>query len=277
MDAPSLSPERSTELAALRRRAYGPDADIASDPVAQQRLLELEALAHAAEANADDVHRPAPAHRVAPDPDDDLFADPSAERSHGEAVAAPPSESAGVPAASTSPPAGTTERAWWRRVPLWAVAAIVGIAIGAAIGFTWPSGDGPPPDLTLGVDPTGGERGAGFTENLDYWGVDAGTVVPHEGFDSIQVWTALGIDESRCLLLSHDGSFLSATCSGSGLDPVLDFTIYDGMSLDFENPLPVGTIIRFVGHEGSVDVWVRPPGGQDPETISSSADLPSAA
>ena len=28
MDAPSLTPERSRELADLRRRAYGPDADI---------------------------------------------------------------------------------------------------------------------------------------------------------------------------------------------------------------------------------------------------------
>src|SRR6187431_1990741 len=39
--------ERDTgvdELAELRRRAYGPHADIATDPVAQARLHELEAL-----------------------------------------------------------------------------------------------------------------------------------------------------------------------------------------------------------------------------------------
>ncbi|WP_374313843.1 hypothetical protein [Microbacterium sp.] len=268
MDAPSMSPERSVELEELRRRAYGPDADIALDPVAQQRLSELEELAKRLAEPSDD---PAGQHPV-----------PIAEKEqdtvarHREAPTASVSESAEPPEKTdaAAPPAASL-RPWWRRIPLWSVAAVAGIALGAAIGFTWPSGDGPPPDLTLGVDPGGGERGAGFTENLDYWGVNPGTVVPHEGYDTIQVWTALGIDESRCLLLSHDGSFLTATCSGAGLDPVLDFTIYDGMSLDLETPLPVGTVIRFVGHEGSVDVWVRPPGGQSPEAISSSADRPS--
>src|SRR6187397_663971 len=33
------------ELAALRLRAYGPDADIAADPAAVERLIELEARA----------------------------------------------------------------------------------------------------------------------------------------------------------------------------------------------------------------------------------------
>ncbi len=39
------SHEGSRELAALRRRAYGPDADIQSDPAAVRRLSELEDLA----------------------------------------------------------------------------------------------------------------------------------------------------------------------------------------------------------------------------------------
>jgi hypothetical protein len=269
MDAPSMSPERSTELAALRRRAYGPDADIALDPAAQQRLSELEELAHPPLVSRDEPVEPAGS-SVREEP----LAHPSrlsADRAAGSGDETPPE------ATDAAPPVVVTDRPWWRRIPLWGVTAVVGIAVGAAIGFTWPGDDGPPPDLTLRVDPNGGERGAGFTENLDYWGVDPGTVVPHEGYGPIQVWTALGIDESRCLLLSHEGSFLSATCTGAGLDPVLDFTIYDGLSLDLETPLPVGTVIRFVGHEGSVDVWVRPPGGQLPETISSTADRPSAA
>lgn len=279
MDAPSLSPERSIELEQLRRRAYGPDADIALDPVAQQRLSELEDLARKPATPASPTTPVVEPEEPEPMPParDEASAPPSpvaADRAPRRPVEPEP-KAAETDAAR---PASPQDRPWWRRIPLWAVAAIAGIGVGAAIGFTWPSDGDPPPDLTLGVDADGAERGAGFTENLDYWGVDAGTVVPHEGFDTIQVWTALGIDESRCLLLSHDGSFLNATCSGAGLDPVLDFTIYDGMSLDLETPLPVGTVIRFVGHEGSVDVWVRPPGGgQAPEAISSSADRPSAA
>jgi hypothetical protein len=275
MDAPPMSPERSTELAALRRRAYGPDADIALDPVAQQRLSELEELARLAETPPEPTAEPAS--EPAMDVEDEASALPPRPPIEREAHEVRPPAPAPGAADAPAPAPAARERPWWRRIPLWGVAAVAGIAVGAAIGFTWPDGDGPPPDLTLGVDPSGGERGAGFTENLDYWGVDRGTVVPHEGYDTIQVWTALGIDESRCLLLSHEGTFLSATCTGAGLDPVLDFTIYDGMSLDLETPLPVGTIIRFVGHEGSVDVWVRPPGGQAPEAISSSADRPSAA
>lgn len=274
-----MSPERSTELAALRRRAYGPDADIARDPAAQQRLRELEELARPPETPVDipdtaPETAPAPQTGAAVVADADASARPSRPSPDGE-----PGD-AGLPDGSPPVPAPARagrERSWWRRIPLWAVTAIVGVAVGAAIGLTWPDDSEPPPDLTLGVDPSGGERGAGFTENLDYWGVDAGTVVPHEGFDTIQVWTALGIDESRCLLLSHEGSFLSATCTGAGLDPVLDFTIYDGISLELQTELPVGTIIRFVGHEGSVDVWVRPPGGQAPEASSATADRPSAA
>lgn len=271
MNAPSKSTERSAELAALRRRAYGPDADIALDPAAQQRLSELEALARTQEA-------PAVGSRSGPQVEVEVEEQASVLPSlpDRDGVADDPARVADDPDAAAPSPA-LRARPWWRRVPLWGIAAVAGIAVGAAIGFTWPDDDGPPPDLTLGVDPSGGDRGAGFTENLDYWGVDAGTVVPHEGYDTIQVWTALGIDESHCLLLSHEGSFLSATCTGAGLDPVLDFTVYDGMSLNLETPLPVGTIIRFVGHEGSVDVWVRPPGGQAPEAISASADRPSAA
>ena len=45
MDAPrgSVEFEQADELERLRRRAYGPDADIAGDAVAQDRLSELEA------------------------------------------------------------------------------------------------------------------------------------------------------------------------------------------------------------------------------------------
>ncbi len=45
MDAPrgSVELEEADELERLRRRAYGPDADIAGDAAAQARLSELEA------------------------------------------------------------------------------------------------------------------------------------------------------------------------------------------------------------------------------------------
>jgi hypothetical protein len=47
MDAPTLSSDRLRELAVLRSRAYGPDADIDRDADALARLVELEELARA--------------------------------------------------------------------------------------------------------------------------------------------------------------------------------------------------------------------------------------
>jgi hypothetical protein len=266
MTAPSLSPERSEELELLRRRAYGPGADITHDPAAQQRLRELEDLARHAGVAAEPAADAASAAGVAAEPP------PTAPES------ARSDDSSDEPASEARPLAAATKRrAAWKRIPVWAVTAVLGIALGLGVGLTWPTDSGPSPDLTLGIDPDGGERGAGFAENLHYWGVDEGSLVPHESYDVIQVWTAFAVDGSRCLLLSHDGSFLSATCTGAGLDPVLDFTVYDGLSLDLDDSLPVGTVIRFLGHEGSVDVWVRPPGGQAPSASSSATSRPSWA
>lgn len=279
MDAPSLSPERSKELADLRRRAYGPEADIQRDPAAQRRLDELEALARASPTG--DVPSTAPAHSEADDGRE--LTDPGDEasallvgRPENTAEPAPVSAQTEAP---RQPPARS--RVWWKRIPLWSVTTLVGVAAGVAIGLAWPSiGSESPPDLTLGIDPDGGERAAGFNDAMDYWGVDPGTVVPHEAFDVIRVWTARGADDSSCVLLSHDGQLLTATCAGAGLEPVLDFTVFDGMALELDAPLPVGTVIRFSGGEGAVDVWVRPPGGQreEPEAMTSASDsLPSAA
>lgn len=281
MDAPSLTAARSKELADLRRRAYGPNADIDSDPAAQHRLHELEELARPSASEAPprldphrDGHRRGSSPAGAPDGDRSEALSSVAVESAPEA---PDEEASEVP----DPAAPAPARRWWQRVPLWAVTAAVGIAVGLAAGLAWPTDSEPPPDVTLDVEPGGGERGAGFTENLDYWGVDPGSVVPHEPFDVIQVWTARAVDESRCVLLSHDGGFLSATCSGGGLDPVLDFTVYDGMSLEFDEPLPIGTVIRFVGRNGHVDVWVSAPGGRQAgdasASTSSAASAPSRA
>lgn len=285
VDASPLSPssfEHSQELAELRRRAYGPNADIGQEVPAQRRLRELEAD----ERSHHDVpasHRPPAA---VPVPAADMPQSTSGfahDRPHVHSPA--PAELApdgGTGDENAAALAGSRSRGdarpVRRRIPLWAVAAVAGVVAGVTIGVLVPTDSAPPPDLTLRIAAEGGPRGAGFEGNLDYWGIATDDLRAHEPFDVIDVWTAERSDGSRCVVLSYEGEFLSASCAGTDLMPVLDFTVYDGMSLALEDPLEVGTVIRFVGGaaDSDVQVWVRAPQG-DPAASSSSASRPRPA
>ena len=119
------------ELAASRRRAYGPDADISADPRAQARLAELERQHATREYDAPAVARRAPpigrAREVDPPP--------TVDTGHGAAASdagdGAKSRNAATPAAATpsaSAPAGM------RRALPWVIAAgagVVAIALGA--------------------------------------------------------------------------------------------------------------------------------------------------
>ncbi|WP_144785648.1 hypothetical protein [Microbacterium sp. BH-3-3-3] len=71
------------ELAALRRRAYAPGADISADPAALQRLIELEGredVSTSATAATDEERSALAAEPEGPAPDDDASAEPSRPR-----------------------------------------------------------------------------------------------------------------------------------------------------------------------------------------------------
>src|SRR4051794_6575635 len=192
MDAPSPTPERSRELADLRRRAYGPDADIQRDPSAVLRLNELEDLV-----------------RETPDAVVDSLPGVGGEEDLDEEPA---------PAAAPPAPIPETPRRGRSRIPKWsiaAIAAVAGIVIGASALWLIQRSTSmeAPPDLTLKPTASGSSRGPGFAQNLDFWGVDRGTVAAYEPFDSIGVWTALSNDGSRCIVLSSEGQIFTATCA----------------------------------------------------------------
>ena len=115
------------ELAALRRRAYGPDADIGADPRAQARLAELERHHATREYDAPAVARRAPpigrAREVDPPPTVDTADGASAVSDAGDGA---DRRNAATPSASA--PAGM------RRALPWVIAAgagVVAIALGA--------------------------------------------------------------------------------------------------------------------------------------------------
>jgi hypothetical protein len=137
------------ELAALRRRAYGPDADIFADPDALARLTTLE----------DRMRR-----ARTPSPD----ADP-AERARQEAVAPPPVPAAGEPVTVvlTAEPAAARAPRWHAR--LVTGTAVVAIVLGATAwtaSQTAPAASPPSADAKAAATATE-RRAAGYEEGYD--------------------------------------------------------------------------------------------------------------
>jgi len=160
MDAPRGSVELEVaELERLRRRAYGPDADIAGDAVAQARLSELEV----AQRRQQTPVRDATAWASAPVPERVPVAAPvEGPRSASTSVPRPVDEAfseheadggsdrpADGPIADSDPINGAPAAPWWRR-PRWLAilgGAIAVLAVIAAyvVGISQPLPDEPPP------------------------------------------------------------------------------------------------------------------------------------
>lgn len=232
MDAPPLSSERSRELAALRRRAYGPDADIDDDAAAVDRLHELEALARPREES-----------------------EPAPSVSSDEVPAQTDDTAAESPDAALPDPVEAA-RPWWRRIPVWAIAA-ASVAVGVAIGAGAVSLAAPRPDAILRIDASAGERSANWERDLSAWGLSAGSAQPYEDYDGLGVWMVNSDDGSRCILLEDEGRPVTVNCVGGGLDPVLDVTMYADMGAFFDTERPTGSVTRFIARGSAIEVWER--------------------
>ncbi|GAA5195676.1 hypothetical protein [Microbacterium jejuense] len=187
MSTPTDSPQ--DELRALRARAYGPDADIADDPAALARLVELEDLERAAYAvdpsaspvGAEPVDAVGPILRAdsapsGPAPSAPEYAGPEPAPPEPVAPAAvaaglgarpatmPPLDGApgtDAPAVAPAPedgvpdPASPARRPWWRRVPvLWAASVVAALLVGAGLA-AWMQSIDSGHVAVLSVDPDG--------------------------------------------------------------------------------------------------------------------------
>jgi hypothetical protein len=230
MDAATPTHQRSWELAVLRRRAYGPDADIQRDPEALRRLHELEELA------------------LPPDPD---TLAPS-ESPVPAAVDQPPSVASDSTADEMERIATAEPARWWHSRRLWLVAA-VSLTFGLAAGSTAVAASSAfstgRPDTTLNV--------VEWTGDLDFWGMAGGSIVSYERFHDIQVFTGRNAEGSRCLLLGFRDRIFTMTCAIADLDPVLDLSSREWPAF-LEGELNPGGVLRFVARTDGVDVWLRP-------------------
>ncbi len=239
MDHATSTSDESRELADLRRRAYGPDADIQGDPEAMRRLHELES----------EARQPDPAAAAEPDPDE-------VRETAAEAASVPEAivENDRVEAATIA------TRRWWRSGVVWSVAG-VSLLLGGAIGATALAASTAPadgPDVTLEALPGVDDQGPGWDESLQSWGMEPSSVVQYEAYDTIDVMTAHATSNARCILLLHQGSIFTAACARGGLDPVLDLGVDEGWPIHFEQPLGPEGVLRFMAHADGVDVWARP-------------------
>lgn len=227
------------ELADLRARAYGPDADIDGDPAALARLWELEAV-HLAEVSV------AP---VAP----------------GIAAPAGPSRAAGPPVASATTPAADSSQSPWLRatatrslLPL-VLESIVVIAI-LAYATTWLLA--PHPDATLQLAETEQsetESSALVLNVLDTNGasVEPDTLRQFEPYRGINVFSVEhSVLPGTCVVVSDSSSGrFDYHCVPHGVEPILHQWVGEG----FAEWLAEGSVISFHLHENAIDVYLHPP------------------
>ncbi len=154
-----------------------------------------------------------------------------------------------------------------RRAPVWAIAVaslVIGLVVGGAAVSLAERPMSDPPDQTLALRGDSTDLSVAWISNLASWGVQPSSVTTYKPFDTVDVWvgeTSLG---ARCLLLSHRARIFTASCANEGLDPVLDLTVDDTLPVQWDKPMPTGTIVRFIARGDAVDVWVRSPGSATP-------------
>jgi hypothetical protein len=242
MDAAPLTAERRRELAELRSRAYGPDADIDRDADALARLIELEELARA-DAPADDGDR----ERMHPDAA--VVADAGAPATAVLREDAAPGDAT---RGGDVPSADARSRRRWRRVPVWGYVAGAA-AIGLGIGLTVPALTPPHPIAEL--------RPAPFIDGveLDFrmYGIPAESPVRYEPFRGLEVWSAETEEGSTCVVVTTgDGEWMTAGCAPGPLTPTADITFYQGMRQIDGLDLADGSVIRFLLRGEAMEVWI---------------------
>lgn len=240
MDTSSQPSDDKRELDALRRRAYGPNPDIQTDPAALARLEELEAARKAVPPDAADtgLGEPAAAADGAPSPDP----------------------------AWTAPREGTPQSLWRRltaararRSPLVAGALVVFLAL----AYTMASLVGQPrPDAIL--QPIADEAENAVFKTLSFYSsnADESTIRGYQPYRGRQPVFHMDRRGYQCLRIFGPGyGEPNPNCVPPGVDLFADVDTWPLQNHDFIEGipgLPDGSIARFHYRGHSVDVFLYP-------------------
>jgi hypothetical protein len=266
--------EERAELAELRRRAFGPDADILDDPAALERLRALERVALQAPPHASSTT--AGTQVVDADPGRPVGSTPtlSATATNLVAVSAWTTGTrivddvrVGEDDVRRVTDAGgrlhRLRRAEARfaatrpgRIASVIAVSVVIAAVSGAIGWEVAQ---PRPDRILVADgthytPTG--------EGTDLWlkemyGI-TGAFRGHEPYGNVHVYTGTARDGSECMVVMMGADDAIATsCSPRPLAASADLFVYPGWTEQFTGlDLPAGSVVRFTQAGDDVEVWI---------------------
>ena len=253
--------ERDTgveELAELRRRAYGPHADIATDPVAQARLHELEALERETRSTSESsgtvetISEAVIPARTAPSVEEPaaIPADPTAESVAASSGTEAPSDVGGIRALRTAR----------KRMP-WLIAVVAGaVAVVAVAALVVGEFSRPNPEVSLPartVPPTVAEPD--LSESMrQVWGIPDAPIIYRGSVGRLNLWTTTDGTQWDCVLLSMQGQIYRASCAHQPLPAMVDFVTENATippeSLDPE--IPVGSFLRFMWDGDMLNVYV---------------------
>lgn len=282
-----MSHEPDDELRALRRRAYGRDADIDDDPVALQRLRELEAEAHrripegpepgestTAPAGEDALGTtPAAGIRSPVDPLTTQDAAPSisgpddepdpavverpAERADG--VGEPTDGATGSADGAAGDSAKPSSPAWWRRrsTLLWSAAVVGALVVGAAAALWAGQQQGrvavlQQADVEDWPRNVVGEPPDGSRLFEDFLGLTV--VIMPQSFG--------GGDETECLYVLESGGqgFMSTIgCSAGGFPATAALAVTPRAPDELRERFADGTALQFVLTGSQVNVYADEP------------------
>lgn len=232
------------ELAALRARAYGRDADIFDDPAALQRLRELEQRASAADRSRGSGEDGMPAeHLVAAASGGHAdSAVPDRPSAHDGLPSTAPTGGADVPEKATPP----GPRPFTRRLAaLWAASVVAACLVtGVVVGIV--TTYDPTVVATLAEAPELGIPDG--VENL----ANAEDLIRFDDYLDVAV-VAVSIPDTdtydpgaECIAILGDPGWNQGGCSQRGFEAVVELTVTAGFPEEFRARHEVGTSLRFV-------------------------------
>lgn len=222
------------ELAVLRRRAYGPDADIGADPRAQARLANLERHLATREYGASaDARTVPPIGRAT-----EVVDPPTGVTVHGGSAAPDAADEAERGIAATpaeSAPSGSAAGRMRRALP-WVIAAgalVVASALGAMYvdAVTEPSVEA---QLVALDEPLPGSVPPALSREDLGWTTDP-VFVSHGRYGPLEVWSTTA-PHGQCLAVVFASSVLRFNCTVSSLDTVADVAAQDSSLLPADAP-----------------------------------------